>query len=390
MSPRALRIGVLAGEASGDILAASVVSALRESGCGVQLEGIGGPLLQAQGLDSMFPMERLSVMGFTEPLARLPELLRIRGAVYRHFRDNPPDLFLGVDAPDFNLRLERKLRERGIRTAHLVSPTVWAWRQGRLRGIGRAVDLMLCLFPFETKIYADNGIPAVFVGHPMADEMADTADAGVARRALGLTDTGPLLAILPGSRGGEVARLAPLFLQAAQRLRDSVPALQFVLPAASPERAAQLAPLLTQFPDLPVTVTEGRAREAMAAADAVLLASGTATLETMLVGRPMVVAYRMGGLSWWLVSRLVKTPWAALPNVLSASDLVPEFLQDAATPQVLADAVLPLLEPGPARDTQLEAFNRMRADLRCDFGATCARELLRLVAGETTAEGVGG
>ena len=218
-----MRIGVLAGETSGDLLGSRVLAALRARFPGLLVEGIGGPLMEAQGLHSMFPMERLSVMGLVEPLKRLPELLRIRRAVYQHFAANPPDVFLGIDSPDFNLHLERRLRERGIRTAHLVSPSVWAWRRGRIRKIGRAVDLMLCLFPFETEIYDRHGIPACFVGHPLADEIPPQADRAAARQALGLDPAATVLALLPGSRAAEVRLLAPLFLQAARLLRQSDP-----------------------------------------------------------------------------------------------------------------------------------------------------------------------
>jgi lipid-A-disaccharide synthase len=375
-----MRIGVLAGEASGDILGSRVIAALQERHPDLRVEGIGGPLMEARGLDSMFPMERLSVMGFVEPLKRLPELLRIRRTVFEHFRDCPPDLFLGIDSPDFNLRLERRLRECGITTAHLVSPSVWAWRQGRINTIKRSVDAMLCLFPFETGIYTDHGIPARFVGHPLADEIPPRVEQAGARQGLELDPPGSLLALLPGSRGGEVRLLAPLFLQAAQLLREEDPRLSFVIPAASPGRRAELESCLRQHPDLPVTLVDGRSREVMAAADAILLASGTATLEAALLKRPMAVAYRMSPLSWWLVSRLVKTEYAALPNILAGTSLVPELIQGAATPEALAAAVRPLLSGGEAARRQVEAFDDIHARLRQDFAALSASALLELIA----------
>ncbi|MBN7797524.1 lipid-A-disaccharide synthase [Parahaliea mediterranea] len=374
-----MRIGVLAGEASGDILGSRVLAALRERHPDLVVEGIGGPLMAAQGLDSLFPMERLSVMGFVEPLKRLPELLRIRGAVYRHFHDNPPDLFLGIDSPDFNLRLERKLRDCGVTTAHLVSPTVWAWRAGRIESIRRSVDRMLCLFPFELPIYREHGVAASFVGHPLADEIPRRVDAAAARAALGLPAAGKLLALLPGSRGGEVGQLAPLFLAAASELSTRLPDLHFVLPAASGERHAQLRELLRSQPGLPLTLVEGRSREVMAAADAVLLASGTATLEAMLLKRPMVVAYRMAPLSWALVSRLVKTPWAALPNILAGRALVPELIQDAATAPAMAEALLPLLRDPDAAASQCRAFDALHEQLALDFAARAADSLLATI-----------
>ena len=382
----ALRIGVVAGEPSGDVLGARVIAALRERHAGLSLEGVGGPAMAAQGLVSLYPMERLSVMGLVEPLRRLPELLGLRRRLAAHFAANPPDVFLGIDSPDFNLSLERRLRKRGIRTAHLVSPSVWAWRRGRLRGIARSTDRMLCLFPFETDIYSEHGIPAQYVGHPLADEIPKAVDRAAARVALGLAPAGKVLALLPGSRAAEVDRLAPLFLDTARRLGDTFGDLGFVLPAANAERARQLEPMLKRA-GLPVTLVQGRAREAMAAADAVLVASGTATLEAALLKRPMVVAYRMAGPSWFVLSRLVKTPWVALPNLLAGKELVPEFLQGQATPRALAGALEPLLagEDGGME----EQFGTMHDALRNDCAARVAGALEKL-AGQTLAGQVNG
>lgn len=374
-----MRIGVLAGEASGDILGSRVLAALKQRYGEVTVEGIGGPLMQAQGLDSMFPMERLSVMGFIEPLRRLPELLRIRRAVYQHFRANPPDLFLGIDSPDFNLPLERKLRRCGIPTAHLVSPSVWAWRQGRIARIKRSVDLMLCLFPFETAIYREHEIPVCFVGHPLADEISQRENSAAARDKLSLAPGGKLLALLPGSREGEVALLGPLFLQAASRLIRDNPQLRFVIPSADPARHAQLAQLLTDFPGLPVTLVAGHSREVMTAADAVLLASGTATLEAALLKRPMVVAYKLGRLSWLLLSRLVKTPWVALPNILAKRPLVPELLQQEASPQEMAAALGPLLANPQAAQAQLQGFDAIQRQLQGGYAQRSAVALAELI-----------
>jgi lipid-A-disaccharide synthase len=376
-----MRIGVLAGEASGDLLGSRVLAALRARFPGLRVEGIGGPLMEAQGLQSMFPMERLSVMGLVEPLKRLPELLRIRREIYRHFAANPPDVFLGIDSPDFSLRLERRLRERGITTAHLVSPSVWAWRRGRIHTIKRAVDLMLCLFPFETGIFDQNGIPACFVGHPLADEIPRQVDRAAARRELGLDSTATVLALLPGSRAAEVRLLAPPFLQAARLLRQSDPALAFALPAANAARRAELEHLLTAYRDLDVTLVEGCSREVMAACDTALLASGTATLEAALLKRPMVVAYRMGALSWLLLRALVKTPYAALPNILAGRALVPELLQEAATPAAMAAALRPLLAGEPAATRQLGAFEGIHRELRQGFGDRAAEALSALLVG---------
>ena len=375
-----MRIGVLAGEASGDILGSRVLKELRAQCDELIVEGIGGPLMEAQGLTSMFPMDRLSVMGFVEPLKRLPELLHIRRAVFEHFRDNPPDIFLGIDSPDFNLRLERKLREQGIKTAHLVSPSVWAWRQGRVKKIKQSVDLMLCLFPFETQVYQDHQVPVRFVGHPLADELPNRVDALAARQALGLATDNKLLAMLPGSRSGEVSRLAPAFLAAARLLWQQNPQLRFVMPAANTAREVELKALLAQQPDLPVTLVCGHSRETMAAADAVLLASGTATLEAALIKRPMVVTYRMAAFSWWLVTRLVKISFAALPNVLAGRSVVPELMQDAAVPEAMAAAIEPLLAD-EAIANQLQAFDRIHVQLKQGYAAKSANALLQLHEG---------
>ena len=374
-----MKIGVLAGEASGDILGAAVLQSLRSRYPDLVVEGIGGPRMESQGLRSMFPMERLSVMGFVEPLKRLPELLQMRRAVFDHFRDNPPDVFLGIDSPDFNLQLEQKLRARGLLTAHLVSPSVWAWRQRRIRRIARAVDLMLCLFPFETKIYEDHGIPVRFVGHPLADEIPREQDTTAARQTLGLAPVGRLLALLPGSRAQEVRQLMPLFLRAARLLRRTNPDLDFIVPAVNSARMAEMQAQLAGFDELGVSLVAGRSRDVMAASDAVLLASGTATLEATLLKRPMVVAYRMGALSWQLVRRLVKTPYAALPNILSGGALVPELLQGAATPEALAAAMQPLLTDSRTVEDQKQGFDRIHAGLQQGFAEGAATALVRLL-----------
>ena len=376
MSAAGLRIGVLAGEASGDILGSRVVAALRQRYPELVVEGIGGPLLKAQGLDSLFPMERLSVMGFVEPLKRLPELLRTRGAVFEHFRSHPPDLFLGIDSPDFNLALERKLRAWGVPTAHLVSPTVWAWRQGRIHKIARSVDLMLCLFPFEQAIYLEHGIDARFVGHPLADEVPLQPDQAAAREALGLAADARVLALLPGSRGGEVAMLGGLFLETATRLKSRYPGLKVIIPAANAARLSQLRELIAASDSGAVELVDGRSREVMLAADAVLMASGTVTLEALLLKRPMVVAYRMAPMSWALVRRLATTPFAALPNILAGERVVPEFLQDDATVDNLASAVGELLEGGA--DPQVRRFTEIHQALRLGFAERSADALVAL------------
>jgi lipid-A-disaccharide synthase len=369
--PAPLRVVMVAGEVSGDVLGATVLAVLREAYGAVEATGIGGPLMQAQGLHSLYAQDRLAVMGLVEPLGRLPELLGIRRALYRHCCEQPPDLFLGIYSPDFNLGLERRLRARGIPTAHLVSPSVWAWRRSRLRGIARAVDMMLCLFPFEVPVYQQAGIPARYVGHPLAMALAPPQDRAALRAELGLDPQRPVLGLFPGSRAAEVKQHGALFLDAAAQVLAARPGLQLVLMAASSAREQQLRALLHTRPQLPVTLMKGRSRDLLGAADSVLLASGTVALEAMLRDTPMVVAYRMAPLSWAVISRLVYTPFASLPNILAGRAVVPEWLQSAATPSALAGSLLSLLpEPGAAsREAQAQraSFAEQRCALRQSF-----------------------
>jgi lipid-A-disaccharide synthase len=375
-----LRVGILAGESSGDILGAGLMQALAIRFPGARFEGIGGPLMEALGLQSMVPMERLSVMGLTEPLKRLPELLRIRREVMRHFRDHPPDVFIGIDSPDFNLGIERKLRRAGIRTVHYVSPSVWAWRQGRIRKIAAACDLVLTLFPFEADFYRRHQVPVTFVGHPLADEIPLQPDTRAARSGLGLDPARPLLALLPGSRRDEVGRLAPVFLATAARLQQENPSLQVVLPCASPARRQQLE----QMPGLAaldIRLVDGRSRLVMEAADAVLLASGTAALEAMLFKLPMLVCYRMGTLSYAIISRLVKVPWFSLPNLLANRQLVEELVQDEVVPEVLAPKMRRLLLRDSAHEALMHTYLELHEQLRQDASSRAAAAIAALVSG---------
>tara|TARA_R110002049_G_scaffold101841_3_gene246990 strand:- start:9094 stop:10275 length:1182 start_codon:yes stop_codon:yes gene_type:complete len=381
----ALRLGVVAGEASGDLLGARVLDALRAR-CGeLVVEGVGGREMAARGVSSLYPVERLAVMGLAEPLRRLPELIRLRRRLARHFLDNPPDLFLGIDSPDFNLPLARRLRAAGVATAHLVSPSVWAWRAGRLKSIGKAVDLMLCLFPFEPELYRARGIAAECVGHPLATELADMPDQRAAREALQMQPpvaaNAPLLALLPGSRVSEITALAPVFLQVAAQLSQERPELVCVLPVASDACRDALTPLLREYPALRLHLIEGRSAEVLAAADAALVTSGTATLEAMLLRRPMVVAWRTGALSWWLLSRMVRTPHVALPNILAGRAVVPEYLQQAATAENLLGALRPLLFEPAEQARCREEFSALRGPLALDFGRECSEALLKLASG---------
>lgn len=374
-----LRVGILAGEVSGDILGSHLLAALRDRYDEVIVEGIGGPLMAEQGLESMFPMDRLSVMGFVEPFKRLPELLRIRGAVVRHFIANPPDVFMGIDSPDFNLRVEYKLRSAGITTAHLVSPSVWAWRGGRIHKIKRSVDLMLTLFPFETDIYRKHQIPVEFVGHPLADEIPLQLEASDARSKLSYNPPGKCLAIMPGSRAGEVRMLAPLFLEVAQQLAKEIPDISFLLPAANEARYVELEEHLKAYPDLQIILIKGQSRDAMAAADAVLLASGTATLEALLLKRPMVIAYKMAAFSWAIISRIATTKYAGLPNVLADRELVPELLQDRARADLIVAALRPLLTDGADRDSTIAQFDSIHRQLRLGYGERAAQAIINKV-----------
>ncbi|MHA6494327.1 lipid-A-disaccharide synthase [Pseudomonas borbori] len=367
-----LRVALVAGEASGDILGAGLMQALKQRHADVEFIGVGGPLMQAQGLVSYFPMERLAVMGLVEVLGRLPELLSRRKRLLKTLIEAKPDVFIGIDAPDFNLDLELKLRRAGIKTVHYVSPSVWAWRQKRVFKIRDACDLMLTLFPFEAQFYDAHQVPVRFVGHPLADAIPTQADRAAARDALDLPHDGHVVALLPGSRGGEVARLGGLFLDTAVRLRTLRPGVRFVLPCANPERRKQLEELLVGR-DLPLTLLDGRSHDALAACDAVLIASGTATLEALLYKRPMVVAYKVAPLTYQILKRLVKSPYISLPNLLAERLLVPELIQDAATPEALAQVLAPLLEGG---EEQTVGFGVIHRALRRDASIQAADAVL--------------
>ncbi|WP_222911216.1 lipid-A-disaccharide synthase [Pseudomonas sp. DNDY-54] len=372
---RPLTVALVAGEASGDILGSGLMQALRSQHPDVEFVGIGGPRMEAQGLKPYFPMERLAVMGLVEVLGRLPELLARRKRLLKTFLDLRPDVFIGIDAPDFNLDLALRLRRNGIKTVHYVSPSVWAWRQKRVLKIRDACDLMLTLFPFEAKFYDEHQVSVRFVGHPLADTIPLAPDRVAARDALNLPQEGSIVALMPGSRGGEVGRLGELFIAAADRLRSMRPGIRFVVPCANPERRAQLEQMLVGR-DLPLTLLDGRSHEALAACNAVLIASGTATLEALLYKRPMVVAYSVAPLTFRILKRMVRSPYVALPNLLAQRLLVPELLQDAATPEAMAQLLSPLLDNG---DVQTEGFDAIHRTLRCDASNEAASAVLELV-----------
>jgi lipid-A-disaccharide synthase len=380
-----VRIGIVAGEASGDILGAGLIRALREYFPDAVFDGVGGPLMLEQGFQSMVPMERLSVMGLIEPLKRLPELLSLRKRLIRSWLANPPDVFIGIDSPDFNLGIEKALRAGGIKTVHYVSPSVWAWRRRRINKIKKSVDLMLTLFPFEAAFYREQGVPVVFVGHPLADQLPLQPDRHAARENLGLDAEAPVLAVLPGSRGGEVRLLGEVFMRAALELTRQRPGLQCLVVAANEARLAELQAIratLGEADDACLRIQLADSHAAMAAADVVMLASGTATLEAMLLKRPMVVAYKMAPLSHAIISRMLKVPYIALPNLLADKKLVPEFIQDEVDENTLAAAVLEQLDNAQYRERLNQAFLAIHQDLRRDASAGAASAIAELLGGD--------
>jgi len=374
-----LHVGIVAGEASGDNLGAGLIEAIRRQVPDAVFEGIGGPRMVKAGCFSLYPMERLSVMGLAEVLIHLPGLFSMRRDLLRHFLNTPPDIFIGIDAPDFNLALERRLKKSGIRTVHYVSPSVWAWRRYRVRKIAASVNCMLTLFPFEEAFYREHAVPARCVGHPMADLIADEVDRDEARRYLRIQHRGPLVAILPGSRVTEVRRMAEPFLRAAAWCYGQRIDIHFVVPTASQScRDAFEAVQARVGEQLPVTLLDGGSLEAMAAADAVLLASGTATLECMLLKRPMVVAYRLSPLTYRIARLLVKSRYFSLPNLLAGRPLVRELIQHEVTAENLGHELLDLIE-NPEHTRELtEVFAAIHADLRRGASRRAADIVLEL------------
>ena len=393
-----MKIGIVAGETSGDILGAGLIRTLKTFYPAATYTGIGGEKMQAAGLHSLFPLERLAVMGFVEPLKRLPELLSIRKQLYRYFVDHQFDVVIGIDSPGFNTTLEYKLKQAGITTVHYVSPSVWAWRQGRIKKIARSVDLMLTLLPFETDIYQQHNVPVKFVGHPLADQFPYTHDQAKAQSRLwALLDqqtvtckkvthkkvtyqkAAPLLACLPGSRGGEVSLIGPVFWEAIRHCCAKVKDLQIIVPAANQQRAQQIIAQLDAYADLPITVIDGHSHEVMAAADAVLLASGTTALEAMLLKKPMVVVYKMATLSYWIISSLLKTPYVSLPNLLANKPLVPELIQADATVDAVTRHVLQKLESVSDQQAMVEAFTALHKQIKADASHTAATAIYQLL-----------
>jgi lipid-A-disaccharide synthase len=379
MNKKTLRFGIVAGEASGDILGAGLIAAIKQRFPDSIFEGIAGPAMIEQGAKSLFPMDRLSVMGIFEVLGRYRELIGIRKKLADHFKQNPPDIFIGIDAPDFNLGLESTLKEAGIKTVHYVSPSVWAWRQGRVKKIAQSTDLMLTLFPFETHFYEKHNVPVSFVGHPLADTIPLEINKKTARESLSLTMEDEVLALLPGSRSNELQYLAEPFIEAVRWVQTHKPDVKVVVPLVNKIRRQQFEQTLANIPDAPtLTLVDGRSREVMAAADVILLASGTAALEGMLLNRPMVVAYKLSPLTYWIVKYLVKIKNVSLPNLLAGETVSPEFIQHEATPGKLGRAVLDYFEDPNLAKTIYQRFYDIHVSLRQNASHKAAEAILKL------------
>ena len=375
MDGDAPRLAMVAGEASGDLLAGLLLAGLRQRWSGLTAAGIGGPRMAAQGFDAWWPHHKLAVRGYVEVLRHYREIVGIRDQLAERLLAQPPDVFVGVDAPDFNLALEARLKARGVRTVHFVSPSIWAWRGERIHKIHRSVDHMLCLFPFEPALYEKVGIPATFVGHPLADAIAMEPPRAAARAALNLPGDAQVVAVLPGSRRSEIEYIAPVFLQTVAVLARQRPGLRFVLPIV-PGLRSLIEPMVARHcPQAPLTLLDGRSHEALAACDVTLIASGTATLEAALFKAPMVIAYRMNWLSWQMMKRMRYQPWVGLPNILAGDFVVPERLQDEANPNQLARDVGDWLDQPARADAARARFRAQHERLRRDT-ARCASEAL--------------
>ena len=381
MKNQAPIIALVAGEASGDQLGAALIARLRETYPQAQFAGIGGKQMQAAGMDVWWDVHQLALFGLFEVLSHLPRLLRLRRELHKRLLTLSPDVFIGIDAPDFNLGLEIKLRKKGIRTVHYVSPTVWAWRPGRVRKIGRATDLVLCLFPFEPVFFKDHGVPATYVGHPMADQVSPDNEPASARTRLGLDPAATTIALLPGSRIGEVSRLAEPMIEAARTLASRRTGMQFVAAMASENVRNVFRETMDRLDFTDIALVEHDPRTVIAAADAVMCASGTATLETMLVNRPMAVAYRISPSTYQLVKKLgiVKPQFFALPNILAGAALVPELIQHEATGDRLAGEIDKWLEDENSRTALRERFLELHDQLRCDASKRAAEAICGLL-----------
>ncbi|MCP1065062.1 lipid-A-disaccharide synthase [Serratia symbiotica] len=377
MPKRPLTIGLVVGETSGDILGTGLIRALKARAPNARFVGVAGPLMQAEGCEAWYEMEELAVMGVVEVLECLPRLLKLRKDLTRRFSDLKPDVFVGIDAPDFNIKLEGRLKQRGICTIHYVSPSVWAWRQKRVFKIGKATDLVLTFLPFEKAFYDRFNVPCRFIGHTMADAMPLQPDRLAARVALGIDPQVRCLALLPGSRSAEVEMLSADFLKTVQRLRSHYPDLEVVVPLVNAKRREQFERIKAEVaPELTVHLLNWQGREAMIASNVALLASGTAALECMLAKCPMVVGYRMKSFTFWMAQRLVKTPYISLPNLLAGRKIVTELLQDDCVPDKLAAALMPLLEDSSQSEKLKQAFLSLHQSIRCGADEQAAQAVL--------------
>jgi lipid-A-disaccharide synthase len=380
LAPAPLRVAMVAGEPSGDLLAASLLEGLNQRlPAGTQFNGIGGPRMTAAGFDAHWPMDKLTVRGYVEALKHIPEILGIRNELKRQLLAEPPSVFIGVDAPDFNFGLEHALRDAGIPTVHFVCPSIWAWRGGRIKKIVKAVDHMLCVFPFEPALMEKAGIASTYVGHPLADEIPLVPDVEGARRALGLPEGGPIIAVLPGSRRSEIALIGPTFFDAMELMQLREPGVRFVMPAANAGLRELLQPLVAAHPNLSLTITEGKAQVAMTAADAILVKSGTVTLEAALLKKPMVISYKVPWLTGQIMQRQGYLPYVGLPNILAGRFVVPEILQHFATPEALADATLKQLNDDANRATLTEIFTEMHHALRQNTALRAAEAVAQVL-----------
>ncbi|MBX3651482.1 MAG: lipid-A-disaccharide synthase [Burkholderiales bacterium] len=375
---------MVAGEPSGDLLGCALVRALMKRSPGARFVGIGGPQMTAAGVQSLFPMEKLSVRGYVEVLRHYREIIGIRRSLKKHFLAERPAVFIGIDAPDFNLDLEADLKAAGIPAVHYVSPSIWAWRGGRIRKIRRSVSRMLTVFPFETEIYEKAGVPVSYVGHPLADMLAGVPSRDEARAGLQIPAGAPVVALLPGSRVSELESLADVFVAAAEKIATAVNGVHLLVPLVN-RRTRDLfeaALYRRKSGELEIKLLFGHAHDAMAAADVVLVASGTATLEAALLQRAMVITYRMPRLSWWIMNSRRYQPWVGLPNILAGEFVVPELLQDAATPEALSAAVIDLLRDRDKRMAIEQRFARMATELKHDAAERAAEAILPYLGGK--------
>jgi lipid-A-disaccharide synthase len=375
---KAVRIAMVAGEASGDLLASHLIAALKQKLPDAVFFGIGGPKMQAQGFDAWWPLEQLAVMGYVDALKNYREIAGIRRSLKKRLLDLRPDIFIGVDAPDFNLGLETDLKAAGIKTIHYVSPSIWAWRGGRIKKIARAVNRVLALFPMEPPLYEKAGIPVTYVGHPLADIIPLETSKQTVREALQIPRAVPVFALLPGSRQGEVGMLADTYVQTAKLIRERLPDALFVVPLATRETRLlfEAAIYRQQAADLPFRLLFGHAQDALGAADVSLVASGTATLEAALIKRPMVITYKIASASYWIMKRMAYQAFVGLPNILAGREVVPEILQDQATPENLAEALIKLYEDKDNARAVAEAFTEIHLQLRQNTAEKAANAVI--------------